>query len=603
MKKIISLLISLMMILSALSALSAIPVFADGEGMGDAENDTFDAVGRSLDLIPDDPFDGDSDKIENPDGSTTYLFKNGSVVTEYKDGSQDGVDYNGNHHYYDKKDDTTTAKIKDGSTFTEYSDGKKAVTLPGGMNTVVVNPDSTTSLISQRTGTVKEYDSEGHCTGLGFVGSDERLKTDEYGDLLDGKISGPNGASLEIKDGGSEKHLVSPDGLKVDYTETGVTDSSEGRTESYTVTHPDGKKEMFDVTTKVERDKSGVHSGYTAETSGGFYYPNGDKIEFEEKMQYDKDGDPYYSANNVAQYTGSDGKTLWIDKNTGAYDYNDPNTGEKIVVDEKGNLTEFKNDEIDHKAQFNSDGSIKTADIRTRDGARMTARIDGSVKVILPDGDVYESDGRGNVTKNGEQIKKNGEWVPGYNPLADIGKAGTKNKKNTDDVDTDEIETDDVDTDEVETDEIETDEVETDEIETDEPEDTEETEDTDETDDTEDDEEGLSAERVAGSYSVSGKSVWIDFDDPEYSGEESGSMTFTFTAHGEKSLDFTLEGGEFDAAPYDPKTGKVDFVDPTDGFVIHVRFSEEGKTIRVKMDFDYNYEDGRTYGSYTGTKN
>ena len=594
MKKIISLLISLTMILTAFAA---IPVFADDDaGTGDALLDTLDTVNKSLDLIPDDRFEGDYDEVANPDGSTTYLFKNGSVVTEYKDGTQDGVDYNGNHHYYDNKDDTTTVKIKDGSTFTEYSDGKKAVTLPGGMNTVVVNPDSTSSLISQRTGTVREYDSEGHCTGLGFVGSDERIKTDEYGDLLDGKISGPNGASFEIKEGGAEKHLVSPDGLKVDYTQTGIADSADGSTESYTVTHPDGMKEEFDVTTKVERDKSGEHSGYTAETSGGFYYPNGDKIEFEEKMQYDKNGDPYYSANNVAQYTGANGTTLWIDKNTGAFDYNDPTTGEKAVVDSNGNLTEYKTDEIDHKAEFNPDGSVKSAEITTKDGAVMTVGPDGSAKVTLPDGDVYESDGNGNVTKNGEVIKKDGKWVEGYDPKADTGKKGAKDNKDTDDINTNDIETNDIDTDEIETDAPYTDEVDTDE--TDEPEDTEEATDTDSGG-----EEGLSRDRIVGSYSVSGQSTWIDFDDPEYSGSERNSMTFTFTPNGSDSLDMALDGGEFGPARYDPKTGNVDFVDPTDGFVIHVRFTEEGKTIRVRMDFDYNYEDGRTYGSYSGTKN
>ena len=584
MKKSTSILLTLAMtlcVLSTLLALSAAEVYADGE-------DSLDRWNAALDKVPDDPFSGHYTEFENPDGSTTYLFKNGSVVTEYKDGTQEGVDYNGNHHYYDKKDDTTTVKIKDGSTFTEYTDGKKAVTLPGGMNTVVVNPDSTSSLISQRTGTVKEYDSDGHCTGLGFVGSDERLKTDEYGDLLDGKISGPNGASFEIKDGGSEKHLVTPDGLKVDYSETGVADSNEGSTESYTVTHPDGMKEIFDVTTKVERDKSGEHSGYTAETSGGFYYPNGDKVEFEEKMQYDKNGDPYYSANNVAQYTGANGTTLWIDKNTGAFDYNDPTTGEKAVVDSKGNLTEYKTDEIDHKAQFNPDGSVKSAEITTKDGAKMTVDPDGSAKVTLPDGDVYESDGNGNVTKNGEQIKKDGKWVEGYDPKKDTG-----GKRDTAEPDiNDEDETDE----NTNTEPLETTPADTEPVVT-EPEDTEKPEDTKE-DDTG---EGLSLDRVAGSYTVSGSSTWIDFDEPEYSGSESYTMTITFDPVGGDSLYLTLDGGEFGPNRYDPQTGTADFTDP-DGMVIHVVFTENGAKLSVTMSFDYSYEDGRTYGSFSGSK-
>ncbi len=408
MKKTVS---SILAILMILAAFSAAPVYAAADDdPGDGTLSTLDSVNRSLDLVPDDHFDGDYDEFDSKDGSKTRVFKNGSVVTEYKDGTKEGFDYKGNHHYIDK-DDNATVMIKDGAVWTEYADGRNSVTLPGGNDTVVIDPDHSFSVSSKLTGIVREYDSEGDCTGVGFVGSDERLGIDEYGDLLDGKISGPDGASLEIKDGGAEKHLVTPDGKKIDYTQTGIADSADGRTESYTVTYPDGKKTLFDVTTKIDRDKStGESVGRTIESSGGVYYADGEKIEFEEKIILDKNGEPIRSANNVAQWTGSDGKTLWIDKNSGAFKYNDPVTGAKVVIDAAGNMTEYKSDKMDFKVEYDPDGSIKTAYYKTEGGAEIVLDNDWG-KVTLPNGDVYEVDESGTIKKNGEIVKMDGEWV------------------------------------------------------------------------------------------------------------------------------------------------------------------------------------------------
>lgn len=420
MKKRIALFLSLIM---TLSALASIPVFADAAEKSDEIPDTFDLVNNSLDLVPDDCFEGDYEEFANKDGSKTCVFKNGSVITEYKDGTQEGFDYKGNHHYLDR-DNNATVMIKDGTLCTESADGRKTVTLPGGMRTVVINPDHSSSEISQYTGTVREFDKEGRCTGIGFVGSDERIGTDESGDFKDGEISGPNGASLSIRENGSEISLVSPNGTTFDYKETGEADSGEGQTESYTVKKPDGKEISWDVTVKLDRDKeTGESVGKTVEALGGVYYPSGEKVEFEEKMRFDKTGAPYRSANNVAQWTGADGKTLWIDKNSGALRYSDPVSGDKIVVDPAGNLTEFKSGKAEFQAEFNPDGGLKTAYYKMENGAEIT--IDnGSGKVVLPSGDVYEVDESGNITKNGEIIRQDGVWA------TDSSDAGKKNESN-----------------------------------------------------------------------------------------------------------------------------------------------------------------------------
>ncbi|MBE5861653.1 MAG: hypothetical protein E7295_02245 [Lachnospiraceae bacterium] len=428
MRKLIASLLTILMFLVTIPPVSVLAESDDEQG--DYLLDKLNAVNKSIDLVPDDRFEGDYTELENKDGTKSYVFENGSVITEYEDGTREGFDYKGNHHYYDK-DDNTTVMIKDGTVWTEYADGRNSITLPGGNDTVVIDSDRCSCIMSKRTGTVKEYDSNGHCTGLGFIGSDERLKTDEYGDLKDGMISGPNGAFLEIKDGGAEKHFVSPYGAKFDYKETGFADSFEGRTESYVITDPDGTKKVWDKITKINRDKSsGVSTGKTVETSGGVYLSDGEKIEFEEKMLYDKNGDPYYSANNVAQWTGADGKTLWIDKNVGAFEYNDPNTGDKVITDANGNLTEYKLGKNELKVDYNSDGSIKTAHCKTENGAELTL-ANGSGQAVLPNGDVFEVDSEGTITKNGKVVKKDGEWVEGYDPSQDFVTTEENKKEDT----------------------------------------------------------------------------------------------------------------------------------------------------------------------------
>ena len=639
MKKHISILLSLVMTLSVLSVLSvwtAIPASAEHGG------ESFERWLEKIDKIPEDPFTGEYTQFDNPDGSTTYFFHNGSIATKYPDGRQEGVDYDGNQHYMDK-DENISVKLPDGTVFTDHADGRKSFAETDG-KTTYINPDMSSYETYEHSGIVKEYDSEGHCTGVGFIGSDERIMTDEYGDLLEGSVTGPDGRALTVKDtaDGRGIDLTYADGHHLTYQESGIEDSDDGRDEVFTFSGTDEFNGTFIQNTKIDRESDGNAVGKTVDITGSLTDEDGTKLEYNANISYDNDGNPTNSANNVAQITSADGASLWVDKNSQAWEYSDPNNNEKIVVDKDGNALEVKAGGTDFKAEYDENGNVRTADWKTPQGAKLVVTEDGNTTVTLPSGDVYIEDKDGNITKNGEYIRKDGEWVEGYDPKKDTAappntaEAGSNDAEppdtgegDTEPRDTEPEETKPADTEPRDTEPeptlsadtesndtepeptkpvvtlpVYTEPIDTDERDTEEP-DTEEqdTEEQDPEKDTEeaDEGEGLTAQRVAGSYSASGSSTWIDYDDPSYSGSESTTMTVTFTIVGENSLYMTLDGGEFGPAPYDPVTGKVDFPDP-DGFVVHVTFTESGNTINMSMNFDYSYEDGRTYGSFSGSK-
>ena len=428
MKRTLSILISLILSLSAMTA-AAFADFADFKGDSDFGGESFERWNEALDRVPDDPFSGERVEVDNPDGSKTYMFSNGSIATEYPDGRQEGVDFDGNQHYKDTKGNITT-KLPDGTSITDHADGRVSFAETDG-KTTYVNPDKSSYETFKRTGIVKEYDAEGHFTGIGFMGSDERIAADGNGDLADGSIKGPDGRALKIenRDGGREINLTYADGHTLNYQGAGVEDSEDGRLEVYTIEGSSEMNGIWSTTTKIDRE-NGVAVGKTVERSGSFTDANGAKVEYDENIKYDNNGDPVYSANNVAQVTSSDGSKLWVDKNSQAWEYEAPNFGEKIVVDKDGNLKELNMDGETFKAKYDSSGKVKIAEWKRANGAELDVLPDGSVKVVLPNGTVYEEDSAGNIKKNGEFIRKDGEWVEGYDPKTDTGE-----KTQTDDTD------------------------------------------------------------------------------------------------------------------------------------------------------------------------
>ena len=550
MRKVIALFLTVIMITALVPT---IPAFAEDN------EDSFDRWNRALDNIPDDSFSGEHTVRENPDGSKTYVYENGSVSTEYADGTQEGVDYKGNQHFMDK-DENVTVKFPDGTTFAKHTDGKVSYTETDG-KTTTINPDQSTTETFSRTGIIKEYDSDGHLTGVGFAGSDERIPTDEYGDVQSGKVTGPDGRELEIKytDDGVEAHLDYGNGKTLDYEEKGIADSNEGCTETYKISGSDEFNGSWSTNTKIIRE-DGVATGKSVTVIGQMTdADNGSIVEYAGNINYDTDGNPVSSDTNVVQLTGADGTTLWKDGNCEAWGYENPNNGEYVSVDKDGNLTKMNMGGKTFEAEYDESGEVKTAKLTAESGAEMIVNPDGSAKVILPDGTVYESDGKGNVYKNGEQIKKDGEWVEGYDPAEDTGEPD----------DTDEPD--------------------------DEPNPPEPTE-------TPDTDEGFTPTRVAGTYKVSGTSKYVFYNNPEYNGSEHMEVELIIKAEGKNMISMSIESEKYGPAELDPETGKCT-IHGDDGLVIKLTFTQKGEKLSIKMTFNMPLEDGHTEGTFKGDKN
>ena len=114
--------------------------------------------------------------------------------------------------------------------------------------------------------------------------------------------------------------------------------------------------------------------------------------------------------------------------------------------------------------------------------------------------------------------------------------------------------------------------------------------------------QGLTAERVAGSYYISGSVTWVDYEDDEFSGTEQVSATITFTYVGGNTLSLRGEDGGVGQGTYNPETGKLSIYDAEEEMNYYFTFTENDGVISVSMSYDQIYEDGRSYGSFSGTK-
>ncbi|MBR0231538.1 MAG: hypothetical protein IJQ53_04870 [Clostridia bacterium] len=379
MKKVFALLVTFFLLFSAFAASAVCVSAADGdEGIG----------------VPDDAFDGGYTEYKGSDGSVTRVFDNGSVSTKNKDGSVHAVDYKGNT-YSENTDGSSTIRTTDGFVATEYNDGRKSLTEPNG-KTTTVNSDGSFSE-SYGVGLTLDYDADGGLTGVGITGSDERIGTDENGYYKNGVIIGPNGSMLTVTDEGMR--FVNKDGTVYDHTDL-------GNKQTTSIEWKDGSHCTSETTVSWNGNEK------TENTDFSLTDANGEQWNANVQTSFDENGEPKYIKNNVVQWTSSDGSSLWMDNNSEAMNFRGKD-GTVMVVDSSGNLTEYKDSNTVWNVKYDENGNVESADITFSDGAKMIKNADGTASFTLPDGTKYESDSDGNVFKNGEQIKKDGQWLPG----------------------------------------------------------------------------------------------------------------------------------------------------------------------------------------------
>lgn len=359
-------------------------------------NASVSAAGEAV--TPDDAFEGNYTEFKGNDGSVTRVFENGSVSTKNKDGSTTAVDYKGNQ-YSEDKDGNYSVRLTNGETATEYADGRQSMTDING-KIFTVYPDGHITEEYPHLGLVVDSNVDGETLGIGLIGSDERIKADEYGFYENGEIKGKDGSSLTITDDGV--NWINAEGNKYDFKET-------GNTCTVSANYKDGS---YCESTLIS---SGDNGNRTENTDYLFVTADGTRWDGNKNITYDADGNPVYSNNDVMQVTGTDGSTLWIDNNSKASEYSGAD-GNRIVTDKNGNLTEYKDGENDWNVTYDENGNVVSSYMTFPDGTRIEKHPDGSEIFVTPDGTKYEADGKGNVFKDGEQIKKDGKWLPGNEP-------------------------------------------------------------------------------------------------------------------------------------------------------------------------------------------
>ena len=223
--------------------------------------------------VPDDAFDGAYEEFKGSDGTVTQVFDNGSVITTYKDGSKFGVDYAGNQHAK-ATDGTYSVGLTDGSIAIEYPDGRQSLYEPDKDTITTINPDSTMTREYVSLGLVADMNAEGEQTGIGFIGSGERLSYNEDGTVADGTIKGPNGASLTVDDGNVT--AVSPEGKKMEYRYNTSTDDDPAK-EIIRIEAPDGSTAEREISISWEQAADGTWQR-CEETSETIKYADGTAI-------------------------------------------------------------------------------------------------------------------------------------------------------------------------------------------------------------------------------------------------------------------------------------------------------------------------------------
>ena len=488
--------------------------------------------------IPDDPFSGEAERFEGGDGSVTYVYENGSMKTEYADGTKQGIDYEGNL-YKEEKDGTQTLTKMDGSRETIRPDG--------------------TSESKDITGLVTVTNADGDVVSMGYENGEKIKFTDGLPPEGESTIAGPNGESLTIKnvsneDGGnaefsitaegngksygvsmggdeenSEVHIKWPDG-----TEGSMNENEDG-TGAISLKLNDGTGMSADITAdgvNMRINTDGLNMDVTIDGNGGSCYT------FENTKTGDSSS---YGSDGSMNIRNADGTGIQID-----------GSGQCVwanIKDENG-IQLLKVDGDKYEYADPDDPSRKLV---------IEMDEDGNVKSVeTPEGDIVEFLEDGSILKNGEVLR---DLINAEEPE---DTEDTSAQKETGD--------------------------------TQEPTDDSSSEDEAQELIDADGESGLSASRVAGTYYLTGTYTWVS--DSE-SGTETDDLTMTVSATGDTRLEF-IDEGESLSADYDPETGKA--VIYSDGIPFYCTFSESDGTIQFTMTYNYTYENVQISGSRSGYK-
>ena len=381
----------------------------------------------SSEEVPADAFDGNSTEFKGEDGSMTYVYDNGSMKTDYADGTAEGIDYKGNL-YKSLPDGTIVSTLMNGDVVTIYPDGKAVTAYPSG-STETEYPDGSTET-KGITGVITKRDVNGKIVSMGFENGQVIEFTDGLPPKGESSVEGDNGEKLRlvIKDDEEYSFFAEGNGLRGEVThkidENGAStyirtldgdeyknyENDDGTIKTTSIASGDGRfrfEESFDLNDPEHMFRQTVtENGETQTTTGGLYedgslkvlvneieiiaFPTEDgELDMEKGMTVNNTatGDYAHFGTNGIEIKNADGTGINIDK--------DGNILWANIVDENG------------KEVLSSDGQhLRFTDPET--GESMTVEKDENGqfnKVKLPNGDTYEIAPDGTITKNGEKFE------------------------------------------------------------------------------------------------------------------------------------------------------------------------------------------------------
>ena len=317
----------------------------------------------NFDRFDNNTFDGKPTQFEGSNGSVTSVYPDGSVITENKDGSKQGVSGSGCPMTVDK-DGTETYQLEDGSIGKKYADGRKEHIYPDGSK-LIQNADGSLSTY-EPTGYFTDLDDEGNVKSVYFENGQRIDFYDKDGNIVKG-----------------DQTITGPNGEKVSFT---YKEDENGNVTDFA----------------INAEGNGINNGFTASGDGEGNY----NISINSADGSNFNGSFTNGEANEAHFTSGDGECeshYKRDGNQVSFNYRDENGEGSVseITTDGGTTTTVKNaDGSTATVKTDSDGNVISGEVKSKDGSTLKVNDDGSteiydnetgLKITMKDGSVQDA--------------------------------------------------------------------------------------------------------------------------------------------------------------------------------------------------------------------
>jgi len=316
-----------------------------------------------FDRFDNNTFEGKPTQFEGSNGSVTSVYPDGSVITENKDGSKQGVSGSGCPMTVDK-DGTETYQLEDGSIGKKYADGRKEQIYPDGSK-LIQNADGSMST-HEPAGYFTDLDDDGNVKSVYFENGQRIDFYDENGNIVKG-----------------EQTITGPNGEKVSFT---YKEDENGNVTDFA----------------INAEGNGINNGFTASGDGNGNYD----ISINGADGSSFNGSFTNGEANEANFTSGDGNCeshYKRDGNQVSFTYRDENGEGSVseITTDGGTTTTVKNaDGSTATVKTDNDGNVISGEVKSGDGSTLKVNDDGSteiydnktgLKITMKDGSVQDA--------------------------------------------------------------------------------------------------------------------------------------------------------------------------------------------------------------------